>query len=85
MEIMYRVRESNSTAVNVCRIVKFIETEAPELYITEHATQHIPARFKSAQPAKDRTQLLFEQAHLLVSTKKCLFRCLLRKYRRSSR
>ncbi len=35
-----------------------------------HETQHIPARFKSAQPAKDRTQLLFEQAHLLVSTKK---------------
>ncbi len=32
-----------------------------------HETQHIPARFKSAQPAKDRMQLLFEQTHLFVS------------------
>ncbi len=48
-------------------------------------TQHRPARFKSAQPAKDRTQFLFEQTHLFVSTKKWLFRGLLRKYRRSSR
>ncbi len=31
---------------------------------------HIPARFKSAQPAKDRTQILFEQTHIFVSTKK---------------
>ncbi len=29
-----------------------------------------PARFKSAQPAKDRTQLLFEQTHIFVSTTK---------------
>ncbi len=44
-----------------------------------HETQHIrPARFKSAQPAKDRTQLF-------VSTKTFLFRGLLSKYRRSSR
>ncbi len=43
-----------------------------------HETQHRPARFKSAQPAKDRTQLLFEQTHIFVSTKKCLFRCMLR-------
>ncbi len=35
-----------------------------------HETQQRPARFKSAQPAKDRTQLLFEQTHLFVSTKK---------------
>ncbi len=35
-----------------------------------HETQQRPARFKSAQPAKDRTQLLFEQMHLFVSTKK---------------
>ncbi len=35
-----------------------------------HETQHRPARFKSAQPAKDRTQLLFEQTHLFVSIKK---------------
>ncbi len=32
--------------------------------------QHIPTRFKSAQPAKDRTQLLFEQTHPFVSTQK---------------
>jgi len=35
-----------------------------------------------AQPAKDRKQLLFEQTHFFVSTIKCLFRCLLWKYRR---
>ncbi len=37
-----------------------------------------PARFKSAQPAKERT-------HLFASTTNYLFHCLLRKYRRSSR
>ncbi len=30
----------------------------------------IPARFKSAQPAKDRTQLLFKQTHIFASTTK---------------
>ncbi len=35
-----------------------------------HETQHSHARFKSAQPAKDRTQLLFKQTHLFVSIKK---------------
>ncbi len=29
-----------------------------------------PARFKSAQPAKDRTQLLFKQTHIFASTTK---------------
>ncbi len=29
-----------------------------------------PARFKSAQPAKDRTQLLFKQMHIFASTTK---------------
>ncbi len=47
--------------------------------VTELAT-HRPARFKSAQPVKERTQLLFEQTHLFVSTKKCMFRCLLRMF-----
>jgi len=30
----------------------------------------LPARFKSAQPAKDRTQLLFKQTHIFASTTK---------------
>ncbi len=42
-----------------------------------------PARFKSAPPATERTQLLFQQTHLFVSATNYLFRCLLR--RRSSR
>ncbi len=29
-----------------------------------------PGRFKSAQPAKDRTQLLFKQTHIFASTTK---------------
>ncbi len=44
-----------------------------------------PARFKSAQPAKERTQHLFQQTHLFASTTNYLFHCLLRKNRRSSR
>ncbi len=52
---------------------------------TRPSSTALPARFKSAQPAKDRTQLLFEQTHHFVSTKKCMFCCLLRKYTRSSR
>ncbi len=43
--------------------------------VTELATrdpplQPLPARFKSAQPAKDRTQLLFKQTHIFASTTK---------------
>ncbi len=40
--------------------------------ITELATRDppLPARFKSAQPAKDRTQLLFKQTHIFASTTK---------------
>ncbi len=46
-------------------------TDWPEkIFITvslnlRYETQHRSARFKSAQPAKDQTQLLFEQMHLL--------------------
>ncbi len=40
--------------------------------VTELATRDppLPARFKSAQPAKDRTQLLFKQTHIFASTTK---------------
>ncbi len=38
-----------------------------------------------SQPAKERTQLLFQQTHLFASTTNYLFHCLLRKFRRSSR
>ncbi len=43
--------------------------------VTELATrdpplQVLPARFKPAQPAKDRTQLLFKQTHIFASTTK---------------
>lgn len=41
------------------------------------------ARFKSAQPGKDRTQLFWTSAPFLT-TQKWLYHCLLRKYRRSS-
>ncbi len=36
--------------------------------VTELATRDppLPARFKSAQPAKDRTQLLFKQTHIFA-------------------
>ncbi len=36
----------------------------------QHETQHRPARFKSAQPEKDSTQLLFEQTHLICINQK---------------
>ncbi len=52
---------------------------------TRPSSTVIPARFKSAQPAKDRTQLLFKQMHIFASTTKWQCCCLLRKYRRSSR
>ncbi len=37
---------------------------------TRPSSTVIPARFKSAQPAKDRTQLLFKQTHIFASTTK---------------
>ncbi len=37
---------------------------------TRPSSTALPARFKSAQPAKDRTQLLFKQTHLFASTAK---------------
>ncbi len=52
---------------------------------TRPSSTALPARFKSAQPAKERTQLLFLQTHIFASTTNYLFRCLLRKFRRSSR
>ncbi len=52
---------------------------------TRPSSTALPARFKSAQPAKDRTQLLFKQTHIFASTTKQQCRCLLRKYRCSSR
>ncbi len=37
---------------------------------TRPSSTILPARFKSAQPAKDRTQLLFKQTHIFASTTK---------------
>ncbi len=37
---------------------------------TRPSSTVLPARFKSAQPAKDRTQLLFKQTHIFASTTK---------------
>ncbi len=37
---------------------------------TRPSSTALPARFKSAQPAKDRTQLLFKQTHIFASTTK---------------
>ncbi len=37
---------------------------------TRPSSTALPARFKSAQPAKDRTQLLFKQTHIFASTAK---------------
>ncbi len=37
---------------------------------TRPSSTALPARFKSAQPAKDRTQLLFKQTHIFESTTK---------------
>ncbi len=37
---------------------------------TRPSSKVLPARFKSAQPAKDRTQLLFKQTHIFASTTK---------------
>ncbi len=37
---------------------------------TRPSSTALPARFKSAQPAKDRTQLLFKQMHIFASTTK---------------
>ncbi len=37
---------------------------------TRPSSTALPARFKSAQPAKDRTQLLFKQTHSFASTTK---------------
>ncbi len=37
---------------------------------TETLSTALPARFKSAPPAKDRTQLLFKQTHIFASTTK---------------
>ncbi len=37
---------------------------------TRPSSTALPARFKSAQPAKDRTQLLFKQTHVFASTTK---------------
>ncbi len=57
-----------------------------ESSLLRHWTCHTrPTRFKSAQPAKEQTQLLFQQTHLFASTTNYLFHCLLRKFRRSSR
>ncbi len=41
-----------------------------ELATTRPSSTALPARFKSAQPAKDRTQLLFKQTHIFASTTK---------------
>ncbi len=41
-----------------------------ELATTRPSSIARPARFKSAQPAKDRTQLLFKQTHIFASTTK---------------
>ncbi len=41
-----------------------------ELATTRPSSTARPARFKSAQPAKDRTQLLFKQTHIFASTTK---------------
>ncbi len=35
---------------------------------TRPSSTVLPARFKSAQPAKDRTQLLFKQTHIFASS-----------------
>ncbi len=37
---------------------------------TRPSSTVLPARFKSAQPAKDQTQLLFKQTHIFASTAK---------------
>ncbi len=37
---------------------------------TRPSSTALPARFKPAQPAKDRTQLLFKQTHIFASTTK---------------
>ncbi len=37
---------------------------------TRPSSTALPARFKSAQPAKDRMQLLFKQTHIFASTTK---------------
>ncbi len=37
---------------------------------TRPSSTALPARFKSAQPAKDRTQLLFKQTHIFASATK---------------
>ncbi len=37
---------------------------------TRPSSTALPARFKSAQPVKDRTQLLFKQTHIFASTTK---------------
>ncbi len=37
---------------------------------TRPSSTALPARFKSAQPAKDRTQLLFKQTHIFASSTK---------------
>ncbi len=37
---------------------------------TRPSSTVLPARFKSAQPAKDRTQLLFKQTHIFASSTK---------------
>ncbi len=37
---------------------------------TRPSSSALPARFKSVQPAKDRTQLLFKQMHIFASTTK---------------
>ncbi len=37
---------------------------------TRPSSTALPARFKSAQPATDRTQLLFKQTHIFASTTK---------------
>ncbi len=50
---------------------------------TRPSSTAVPARFKSAQPAKDRTQLLFKQMHIFASTTKQQCHCLLRKYKRN--
>ncbi len=55
--------------------VHWLAGENRHYCITElqHKTQYRPARFKSAQPAKDRTQLLFEQTHILDQPKNSCF------------
>ncbi len=71
-------------------LVTLLITDWPErIVITaslnlRHET-HRPVRFKSAQPAKEWTQLLFQQMHLFASTTNYRFHCLLRKFRHSSR